>query len=114
MPDLERSLSYCTFCPKLCRHTCPVSNAEARETLTPQTKMATMRLYRTGRVAEPAAVEPLYGCTGCGACTEACKHHVTPGRHLFTGRADAEARGDGHPALAGLDARVRAHAERAS
>ena len=30
-PDLETSLNYCTYCPKLCRHTCPVSNAEARE-----------------------------------------------------------------------------------
>ena len=49
MPGLETSLTYCTYCPKLCRHTCPVSNATARETLTPQTKMATMRLLRIGR-----------------------------------------------------------------
>jgi Fe-S oxidoreductase len=114
-PDIETSLTYCTYCPKLCRHTCPVSNAEARETLTPQTKMATMRLLRLAKVEPRAeASPPLYGCTGCGACTEACKHGVTPGRHLFDGRADAEREGHGHPSLGQLPERVRGHAESAA
>jgi Fe-S oxidoreductase len=115
MPDLETSLNYCTFCPKLCRHACPVSNAEARETVVPQAKMATMRLYRLGAIERnTGAADPLYACSGCGACTEQCRHGITPGRHLFTGRADAEAHGHGHPALEALPERVRAHAEKAA
>ncbi len=114
--DLDTSLTYCTYCPKLCRHVCPVSSAEGRETVTPQTKMATMRLLR-GRTAIEATVEvaaSLYACTGCGACTEACHHDITPGRHLFTGRAEAERAGLGAPALATLPERVRAKAQRAA
>jgi Fe-S oxidoreductase len=106
MPDLSTSLSLCTFCPKLCRHTCPVSNAESRETLTPRDKMATMRALR--RDEAPRSVEqtePLYGCTGCGACTDFCLHKVEPGLALFRGRHEAERDGRGHPALHDLPAR---------
>jgi len=103
MPDLETSLSYCTFCPKLCRHTCPVSNAEARETLVPQAKMASMRRLRL-REGEVNTVEtePIYGCTGCGACTDFCLHGVEVGPALFRGRDEAEREGRGHPALRDL------------
>lgn len=114
-PDFETSLSYCTYCPKLCRHTCPVSHAEARETLVPQAKMATLRLLRRGDVetdADHAAV--LYGCTGCLACTTACRHGITPGKHLLTARADMEQAGVGHPALADLPERVRETSQRAA
>ena len=79
-PNLETSLSYCTYCPKLCRHTCPVSNAEARETLTPRDKMATIAAPAARRsAAHRRETEPLYGCTGCGACTDFCLHKVEPG-----------------------------------
>jgi Fe-S oxidoreductase len=115
MPDLETSLSYCTYCPKLCRHTCPVSNALPKETLVPQAKMASMRLLRIGetpRAAESTA--SLYGCTGCGACTAFCRHDVKVAEALFTGRAEAEREGQGHPALADLVPRFVARAERAA
>jgi Fe-S oxidoreductase len=115
MPDLETSLSYCTYCPKLCRHTCPVSHAEAKETLVPQAKMATMRLLRIG--ARPRTVEntaPIYGCTGCGACSDFCRHGVAVGPALFRAREEAEHASSGHPALAGFVARFFAHAERAT
>jgi Fe-S oxidoreductase len=115
MPDLETSLAYCTYCPKLCRHTCPVSHAEARETLTPTTKMATMRrlrMYEGDRSVESS--EPLYGCTGCGACTEFCLHDIEVGPALFRGRDDAERERRGHPALAGFVARFTAHDQRAA
>jgi Fe-S oxidoreductase len=114
-PDLSTSLSYCTYCPKLCRHTCPVSNAAATETLTPRDKMATMRLLATGDV--PRTVEqtmPLYGCTGCGACTDFCQHKVEPGVALMRGRAEAERDGRGHPALRDLLARVQAKSQAAA
>src|SRR5262245_40649814 len=110
MPDLETSLSYCTYCPKLCRHSCPVSNVEARETVIPQAKMATMRRLRLlegARTAEESEV--LYACSGCGACTEACLHHIAVGPALFRGRYEAERAGRGHPALAGFGKRFAAH-----
>ncbi len=114
-PDLETSLSYCTYCPKLCRHTCPVSNAEAKETLTPRDKMATMRLIARGEVARSVEqTEPLYGCTGCGACTDFCLHKVEPGQALLRGRADAERDGRGHPALRELVPRFTARSTRAA
>jgi len=39
-------LEYCTYCPKMCRHACPVSTATARETWIPQAKMSTLNLAR--------------------------------------------------------------------
>jgi Fe-S oxidoreductase len=114
-PDVETSLAYCTYCPKLCRHTCPVSNATAKETLTPRDKMATMQLLRRGEV--PATVEqtePLYGCTGCGACTDFCLLKVEPGDVLFRGRAEAERDGRGHPSLHDFVARFGAHSTAAA
>ena len=115
MLDLETSLTYCTYCPKLCRHACPVSTVEARETVIPQAKMATMRQLRLAEVESTVEnAEPLYACSGCGACSEACKHHITPGLHLFTGRAEAEHLGHGHPSLKALPDRVRAHSQSAA
>lgn len=114
-PDVQTQLSYCTFCPKLCRHTCPVSNAAATETLTPRDKMATMRLLRRDEVPRTVVeTEPLYGCTGCGACTDFCLHKVEPGVTLFRGRAEAERDGRGHPALANFGARFTAHSAKAA
>jgi len=114
-PDLDTSLSYCTFCPKLCRHACPVSNAEPRETLVPQAKMQAMNLVRRGTIDNTVEnTAALYGCTGCLACTEACHLDVAPGRHLFTGRAEAQHAGTGHPALQDLPERVRGAAEKAA
>jgi Fe-S oxidoreductase len=116
MPDLETSLTYCTYCPKLCRHTCPVSNAEAKETLVPQAKMATMRQLRLLAPDQPRETGdygPLYGCTGCGACTDFCLHKVQVGASLFRGRDEAERQHHGHPALAGFTQRFDAHSKEA-
>ncbi len=99
MPDLETSLSYCTYCPKLCRHACPVSSATALETLVPQNKMMVMRHLAVEPVEDATA---LYGCTGCGACTEACVHGIDVAGALFSGRRDLEERGRGDAALRDL------------
>jgi fumarate reductase (CoM/CoB) subunit B len=113
MPDLETSLSYCTYCPKLCRHVCPVSNAEAKETLVPQTKMATLRVLRHEARRDEDSFAPIYGCTGCGACTDVCLHKVAVGASLFQGREQAEREGRGHPALADFPRRFDAHSKKA-
>jgi Fe-S oxidoreductase len=111
--DVARQLDYCSYCPKLCRHLCPVSVTTGRESLTPQAKMD--RLNRLRRGLEPwtaETAEPIYGCTGCGHCTNACDHDNEPGVVLLAGRAAAEAHGAGHPALAGYPERFRAREAR--
>src|SRR5262245_14773618 len=113
MPDLATSLSYCTYCPKLCRHVCPVSNAEAKETLVPQAKMASLRLLRTvDDRRDSGSFASQYGCTGCGACTDFCLHKVPVGPSLFQGREQAEREGRGHPTLVGFPARFDAHSKK--
>jgi Fe-S oxidoreductase len=109
--DLSTSLSYCTFYPKLCRHACPVSNVEAKETFVPQSKMALMRRLRRGETEKnELEAEALYACSGCGACTDACLHGIEVGPALFRGRAESPR----HPALRDLEARFFAHAQKAS
>ncbi len=46
--DVAKQLDYCTFCPKMCRHACPVSTTTGRETLIPQAKMDRLNKLRTG------------------------------------------------------------------
>jgi fumarate reductase (CoM/CoB) subunit B len=113
-PDgVARQLDYCTYCPKMCRHACPVSTASGRETLIPQAKMDRLNQLRLGRVPwSAAASEPIWGCTGCRQCTNYCQHHNEPGLVLFSGRAEAVARGAGHPALAAYPERFRARDQR--
>jgi len=46
--SVARQLDYCTFCPKMCRHACPVSTASGRETYIPQVKMDRANQLRLG------------------------------------------------------------------
>src|SRR5258708_24073668 len=78
LPVLEarrNELETCTFCPKLCRSACRVSNAEPRETLTPWGKMRGTWMGAHGDTPMSAShAEPAWGCTECFACTAACDH----------------------------------------
>jgi Fe-S oxidoreductase len=78
LPLLEAqrgALETCTFCPKLCRSACPVSNAEPRETLTPWGKMSGAWMAAHGDVPlEASHAAPAWACTACGACSAACDH----------------------------------------
>jgi Fe-S oxidoreductase len=90
----QRALEKCVFCPKLCRAACPVSNAEASETVTPWGKMSLAYFAARGDVpveAEHAA--PAWACTGCHACRERCDHRNEPATVLVEARADMFARG---------------------
>ena len=115
-PDaVAKQLDYCTFCPKMCRHACPVSTASGRETHIPQVKMDRLNQLRLGRGAWTAeSTDPLWACTGCRHCTLYCDHGNEPGLVLFTGRAAAVDRGVPHPALAGYSERFRAREQRLS
>jgi dimethylglycine catabolism B len=113
--SVARQLDYCTFCPKMCRHACPVSTASGRETYIPQVKMDRLNQLRLGRSAwTTESTDPLWACTGCRHCTMYCDHGNEPGLVLFTGRAAAVDHGVPHPALAGYAERFRHREERLS
>jgi Fe-S oxidoreductase len=114
-PSVARQLDYCTFCPKMCRHACPVSTASGRETYIPQVKMDRLNQLRLTHASWTVeSSDPLWACTGCRHCTMYCDHGNEPGLVLFTGRAVAAARGASHPALAGYSERFRAREQRLS
>lgn len=88
LDDYKNDLECCTYCPKLCRHTCPIANAERREAVIPQAKMAMANLVRKQQIeltAETASV--FYHCNGCGLCGEYCEHDVDVTPALFAARA---------------------------
>ena len=110
---VARQLDDCSFCPKLCRFACPVSEASGHEPYTPQAKMDRLNQLRRGRIAwTEETTDPLYACTGCRQCTTQCLHGNEPGLVLLAGRAAATARGAGHPNLAGYPERFRNREQR--
>lgn len=111
--SVARQLDYCTFCPKMCRHACPVSTASGRETYIPQVKMDRLNQLRLAHAPwTTETTDPLWACTGCRHCTMYCDHENEPGLVLFTGRAAAVQRGVPHPALTNYSERFRAREDR--
>ncbi len=97
----------------MCRHACPVSTTEGKETWIPQAKMDQLNRLRKGQDSwDLAHTEALWACTGCRQCTVYCDHGNQPGAVLFGGRAEATTRGIGHPALTEYPDRFRAREER--
>jgi Fe-S oxidoreductase len=114
-PSVARQLDYCTFCPKMCRHACPVSTASGKETYIPREKMDRLNQLRLGRSGwTTEATDPLWACTGCRHCTMYCDHGNEPGLVLLTGRSAAVDHGVPHPALVGYSERFRAREQRLS
>ena len=106
-------LEYCTYCPKMCRHTCPVSEATGRETFIPQNKQQRLSQLRKGKQDFTVeSTEPLWACTGCRACVNACVHGVEVGPTLFAGRAEAAKRNVVPPELERYGERFRNRDER--
>ncbi len=104
----EKDLEFCTYCPKLCRHTCPVSNSLGKETLIPQAKMELYNMLRRNAVSwELDYILPLYGCTGCGLCKIYCEHNIDVAETLQMGRYTAERRRLVHPKLTRLHEQFR-------
>ena len=111
--SVTKQLDYCTYCPKMCRHACPVSTASGRETHIPQVKMDRLNQLRLGRTPWTAeSTDALWACTGCRHCTMYCEHDNEPGLVLLTGRAAAVDHGAPHPALVGYAERFRAREQR--
>lgn len=100
----------CSYCPKLCRHACPVAEAERTEEATPTFKQQVALLASTGRRpldAERARV--LWKCTDCGAAQAACRHRIDPAPSLREGRAAAIAAGCAPREVDWLRARFAEH-----
>lgn len=97
--ERRAELETCAFCPKLCRAACPVSDAEASETVTPWGKMNAV--FNVAREAAPASSEyaaSAWACTGCFACKERCVQRNTVAETLYDARAHYAQQGLAPPA----------------
>ena len=63
----------CAFCPRLCRHACPVAVGSGREAATPTHIMAGVWGWLQDHRPDAEARALASICTRCGACTAACK-----------------------------------------
>jgi Fe-S oxidoreductase len=84
---LRRSQELCVFCPKMCRFSCPVSEATGREALTPWGKVSLAALV--GKAPDASAALAFAGCTGCHRCAVYCAHDNDVPRVLYAARATA-------------------------
>jgi ferredoxin len=76
----------CVFCPRLCRHVCPVAVATGHESATPTAMMTAAYLGRKGLLDADSARLGASLCTGCGACTKHCLYHVNVAEILAAAR----------------------------
>lgn len=82
------SFTTCAYCPRLCRHVCPVSVATNREAATPTAMMGVPLLQNLPPEAADLGIAGTSLCMGCGACTAHCKWHVPVADHLRTWRRE--------------------------
>ena len=84
----KKALDYCTFCPKMCRFSCPVAREEARETITPGAKMGFLRLVVNQQISLTEELgRTFYHCTGCLRCQHYCLHQIDVPAALTGGRS---------------------------
>jgi hypothetical protein len=65
----------CAYCPRLCRHVCPVAVATGLESATPSAMMTVPLLVERGLLTTVDALSGISPCLGCGACTSHCLSH---------------------------------------
>lgn len=84
---IEKATAYCTYCPKLCRFSCPAAEAENRETATPWAMMRLFEFVHSGAV-EPSeeVAEAFYHCMGCRRCNTWCRHDNDVPEAMWTAR----------------------------
>ena len=90
----RREIEYCSYCPKLCRFSCPVAQVVHSETVTPTGKMTLLRLVRDQVVPfDSETADVFYRCTGCLISRTYCEHRIEVMPALEAARAEAVARG---------------------
>jgi Fe-S oxidoreductase len=97
LPLLEpftKQHTYCAYCPKLCRFSCPVSVAQSSETTTPWAKMTSAHHVNDGNLDMSETVAASwYGCSGCLRCRTHCTHRNEVAATLYAARAEAVQQG---------------------
>jgi len=94
LKKFEKEIEYCTYCPKMCKFSCPVGNATARETATPWGRMSILYLAKKGQKnwdRELAALVEL--CLTCMICREYCEHRNDVAAAMLAARAESISRG---------------------
>ncbi|MDH3201979.1 MAG: (Fe-S)-binding protein [Myxococcales bacterium] len=93
LPLLEpftKQHTYCAYCPKMCRFSCPVSVAQSSETTTPWAKMTSAHHVNDGNLDMSETVAASwYGCSGCLRCRTHCTHRNEVAATLYAARAEA-------------------------
>ena len=108
MERYVKQLEYCTYCPKMCRHSCPVANALGIETFIPQAKVEVLNMLRRRAIPwEQEYILPLYACTSCRLCQRFCEHDNDVAEMLREGRIHASKMGLIHPSLGRLPEQFR-------
>jgi len=86
----RREIEYCSYCPKLCRFSCPVAQVEHSETVTPTGKMTLLRLVRDQVMPfDPETADVFYRCTGCLISRTYCEHGIEVPPPFEAARAEA-------------------------
>lgn len=85
----DQAYTYCSFCPKVCRFSCPVSEASHSESLSAWGKMTAAHLVQEGqRPMDEGTAKAVHACTGCMRCSSFCKHDNQVGEALFAAREE--------------------------
>jgi Fe-S oxidoreductase len=102
--QINKATAYCTYCPKLCRFSCPAAEAESRETVTPWGMMRLLELVNDGSVEPDEEVtETFYHCMGCRRCQTWCLHENDVPHAMWAARESMRELGYLPEALRGLD-----------
>jgi len=73
----DREIEYCSYCPKMCRFSCPVARITCSEASTPTGKMTILKLARDGAMDFSQEVaELMYQCSGCLVSRTYCEHRI--------------------------------------
>ncbi len=72
----------CAWCPRLCRHVCPVAVGSAREAAVPSNMALQALLFLRGDGSLALAQQAAALCVGCDSCTEHCDLDRPLGRLL--------------------------------
>jgi ferredoxin len=80
----------CTYCPELCRFSCPTAVVSGNDAVTPCNKMGLLHREERwpGQAAAGGPLWPLYDCTGCGRCSEFCVYGMPVAETLFEARKE--------------------------
>lgn len=88
-----KEITYCTFCPKLCRFVCPACEAGADESRTPAFRASVLYMWSKGEELPEELLHRIYSCLLCRACKEVCEHEIDVSIYTIEGRAHITKRG---------------------